>query len=363
MARILIVSEYFHRIDSPRALRTKELSLELVKQGHFVKVICSISNLPTEYKTINNLSFEDLGEKNPNKFPLFRLLFGVRLHYFLNKILLILFEYPNILLFNLVRLKLKKEAKYDLLISIGQPYPIHWGVASIWSNRIANKWVADCGDPYALLKNDSYSKPFYFNWIEKWFMKKCDFVSIPIDAAKNSYFKEFSSKLVVIPQGLTFPIINTSFSRSEGTIHFAYFGDIYPYQKPAVRFLNFLSKQNVDFKFKVYSKGADFFKNKIENQMLKKCEINTPIDRCVLLSTLKDVDFLVYFPYEKPGQQPFKLVDYTFLGKPIICFDNNVKSEQILLEFLHRNYSNKSVGVDLENYRIENVANQFLSLI
>lgn len=364
MARILIISEFFHKIDSPRALRAKELAFELVKKGHYVYVICSLANLPEQFYSIENLVFEDLGQKKKLEFKWISILFGKRISYLISKIMLILFEYPNILLMKPVRSCLKKQSGFDLLISIGQPYPIHWGVASIWSNKIAKKWVADCGDPYALLKNDTYFKPYYFRWIEKWFMRKCDYVSIPIESARSSYFNEFSSKIVVIPQGLSFPDINTTVKSSEITISFAYFGDIYPYQKTAIRFIHLLARQTyINYKFIIYSKGTEFFLKNMDENTRKKSEIHLPIERFQLLKSLSSVDFLVYFPYEKPGQQPFKLVDYTFLNKPILCFKNDLISENVFLEFLNGNFSNKSKGVELESYKVENVAKQFLSLI
>jgi len=58
------------------------------------------------------------------------------------------------------------QTKYDLLISIAVPYPIHWGVAAVWakdkSKNLAPNWIADCGDPYCFQENDTFKPPFYF---------------------------------------------------------------------------------------------------------------------------------------------------------------------------------------------------------
>jgi hypothetical protein len=95
----------------------------------------------------------------------------------------------------MVKKKLKTEnACYDLLISIAVPHTVHWGVAACrsTSHQIANTWVADCGDPYVGQENDSFKVPFYFSWVEKWFMRKADFISVPTNGAIAAYFPEFS---------------------------------------------------------------------------------------------------------------------------------------------------------------------------
>jgi hypothetical protein len=79
-----------------------------------------------------------------------------------------------------------KPGTFEKLISIAFPYPVHWGVAAIWDkkrseNNPAKLWIADCGDPYMLQENDTFTPVFYFGWVEKWFCKKIDYLSVPTE--------------------------------------------------------------------------------------------------------------------------------------------------------------------------------------
>ena len=95
---------------------------------------------------------------------------------------------------------LKKEKGHDLILSIAHPYPIHWGVASIWNKNqsIAKYWIADCGDPYLNQDNGGWKPPYYFGFVEKWFMRKATFITVPIVEALSGYFKEFHDKIKII---------------------------------------------------------------------------------------------------------------------------------------------------------------------
>lgn len=59
------------------------------------------------------------------------------------------------------------EQKYDLLISIGLPFAIHWAVAhKIAGRNIADCYVADYGDPFSKFNIATKVAP-YFQFIEK----------------------------------------------------------------------------------------------------------------------------------------------------------------------------------------------------
>ena len=93
-----------------------------------------------------------------------------------------LFLYPFILLTRNLRKSLKNETGYDLLISIASPFPVHFGVAlATKENKALCKiWVADCGDPFVGNCTARLPAPFYFHWLEQWFCKKPNYISIPI---------------------------------------------------------------------------------------------------------------------------------------------------------------------------------------
>lgn len=368
--KIIIVSRSFYPENSPRSLRTTELVKEFARQGHEVTLLTLKNDQHHEsFEAEHGVTIKDFG---PLKFSPVELDgssgFTRIIKRVLRRGLLQLFEYPDIELMYRVKKALQKESGYDLLISIAVPYPIHWGVA--WARReenpIAETWVADCGDPYYGLENDSFNKLFYFAWVEKWFCRKADFITIPFEGGESAYFEEFHSKIKVIPQGLSFPLeINgEQYSNNENeTVTFAYFGNIQSYLHYAEPFLEKLNTVEKDFKFIVYTQNKELFREKLDHQTLKKCELNSYVEREKLLSRLSSVDFLIHFPYRKDSQKSLKLIDYNFLRKPILEYKNDHFSDEVFREFLEFNFENKRDFEDYEKYKIENVSASFIELL
>lgn len=283
----------------------------------------------------------------------------------LRRLLNILLDYPNIEYYFKVRRQLKKIKGFHALISVASPHSIHWGVASVWNNNLAHKWIADCGDPYALLKSDTINKLFYFRYIEKWFMNKTDYITVPLNEAKKAYFKEFHHKIRIIPQGLCFPKLANK-NNNDSTVEpvkFAYLGNVRSYQHYAIPFLKTLKDIKTSYQFTVYTNHTDFFLSKIDKTQLQYCSIHHYQDRMSVLEAVCDIDFFIFFPYKDNTQLPFKLIDYNFLDKPVLSFKNDVKSKKTFFEFLNRDFKNRMELPSLDIYKIEKVAEQFTKLI
>ncbi|MBK9042486.1 MAG: hypothetical protein IPN97_04570 [Saprospiraceae bacterium] len=133
---------------------------------------------------------------------------GILLSRILTRILLQVFEYPDIKIMFDVKSGLKKIQKesFDLMISIAVPHPTHWGVAfAIKSGyKVSKVWIADCGDPYMGDKTDTFRKFFYFKYFEKSWCHLVDFITVPFEGAIKGYYKEFHDKIKIIPQGFNF---------------------------------------------------------------------------------------------------------------------------------------------------------------
>jgi len=192
--KILIVSAVFYPSISPRSMRTTELAKEFARQGHEVTLYLPESGYdysdflkehPIRIKSLGKATFREIQVKGKGPVRLLRRS--------LRRILGLLFEYPGIELMFKVSRRLRKESGYDMLISIAVPFTIHWGVARARSNRkpIAETWVADCGDPYMGDTTDSFKKPMYFKYVEKWFSRKADYITIPFEGARSAYYPEF----------------------------------------------------------------------------------------------------------------------------------------------------------------------------
>jgi len=363
--RILIVCRSFYPEISPRSFRATELAKEFARQGHEVTVCLSQKN--NDYTALKNeygIIFKFMPPVKWKSVPIIEK--GI-LHWpsrAIRRLLQLMLEYPDIELMFKVKRVLKKEKGYDLLISIAVPYPIHWGVAMACSkkHRIATIWVADCGDPYMGVQTDSFKKMFYFKYLEKWFMKKADYISIPVETARQGYFNEFHYKIKVIPQGFKFQNEKRNANIQINPIPtFAYAGNFVPGQKDPSEFLEFLSSINKQFKFYVFTSTKALVK-KYQGMLNSKLIINDIIPREELLDFLSSVDFVVNFDYNTTVQIPSKLIDYAIVGKPIL----NVKKtldKVTIMEFLNGDYKNAYKIDNIEQYRIENVCKAFLTLI
>ncbi len=364
--KILITTTAFYPENSPRSIRATELAKGFALAGNEVTVVAPLKSKTVELAQKFGFELKDLGPmrfkyiKLPEKGGLKRNIIRV-----VSRVLNLLVEYPEIGWYFNVKNALKNERGYDLLVSIAVPYPVHWGVASIHNqrNKIAKTWVADCGDPFYGLKNDSFKKMFYFKYIEKNFCRKADFITIPLEEARDCYFSEFHSKIKVIPQGFYFP--NSIESKEvifNPKIVFAYTGNIRSYMHYAIPFLRLLSKTRYDFEFLLLTEDSVIF-SELENFIPSKYQVLPYLDREEMYKLLANVNFFIHFPYLKEGQQSLKLVDYYFMGKPIFSYNDTNKAELIFEEFMNGDFTNSYELQNPEKYRIENVVKQFLELV
>jgi hypothetical protein len=366
--KILIVSASFYPQNSPRSFRTTELAKEFACQGHEVVVYIPFrgfdySDYANEFhlqmKNLGVLSFKDTKLKGNRIEMLIRR--GIK------RVTELIFEYPDIELMFKVSNCLKHESEYDILISIAVPYPIHWGVAKVRSkeHKIADIWVADCGDPYMGCSTDSFKKPFYFKFIEKWFFRKCDYISIPFDALKEKFYQEFHDKIVIIPQGFRLDEIKLAEKVNNQVLTFAFAGSIIPGIRDLDLFFEFLKGINSEFKFYVYTQQPDYF-IKFKRQFKERLEIRRYLPRLQLLYELSKYDFLINVDTIFDNQSlntafPSKLIDYSFTKRPILNICSNSINEEIIHEFIQGNYTRRR-EVNNDKYKIETVTARFLGL-
>ncbi|MDZ7693144.1 MAG: hypothetical protein U5K69_18825 [Balneolaceae bacterium] len=162
----------------------------------------------------------------------------------MNRGLNLLFEFPDIEWMWKVKNALKQESGYDLMISIAAPHSVHWGVAFARNekHRIAETWIADCGDPFMGTVLDTFPKLFYFKYLEKAFCRKADFITVPIEEAKEAYYPEFRDKIRIIPQGFNFNEIDVDRSsyQPNDVSTFAYAGSLIPGGRDPSELLRYL---------------------------------------------------------------------------------------------------------------------------
>lgn len=364
--KILLVSNGFYPEISPRSFRATELAKEFIRQGHEVTVISKFREFDySAFLKEYPLTLKMWGKTRFKTVPPFRNNLLNWVSRAINRSLLMLFEYPSIEDFFQVIGMLKYERSYNLMISFAYPYPVHWGVAYARSmeNRISDIWVADCGDPYMGEQTDSFKKLFYFRYIEKWCFRKCEFIAVPIEEARKAYYDEFSYKIRVIPQGFSFDLyIEDDVTHSNQIPTFAFAGSLTMYMDSAPSFFDLLIQTDFPFLFIIYTENLGWASEYVV-KLKDKVEIRSYIPREELIRDLSMVDFVVNFMYNTDVQKSSKLITYAIAQKPILNIEPHKSFTDSFLQFVNHDFSARYEVNDLDQYRIEVVANQFISLI
>lgn len=365
--KIVIVSSAFYPFNSPRSFRATELAKEFSRQGHKVTIITPRYTEHTQFEEVFGVTIKDMGQ--PKWKPIE--LKGAGINLFLRRIFKrftgLLFEYPRIEFIGMVMRALKNEKNYDILISIAVPYPIHWGVAAIWKknrkNNLAKKWIADCGDPYMGENNDSFRKPFYFKYVEKWFMRKVDYIAVPTEGSINGYYPEFHSKIKVIPQGFRFEDIKVyKGEKQQNHPVFAYPGMFIPGRRDPTELFEYLCTLPEYFEFFIYTSTTKWVEPYIEKSK-GRIQLKPMIPREELLYELSKMDFMVNFENADNKQTPSKLIDYIIINKPILSVKTGALNTEIIGQFFQRDYSSAKIIENTDQYRIENVYKEFINLV
>lgn len=355
--KILIISGDFFPYNSPRSFRTTELVKQFVRLGHDV----------TLYIPKDNKNRDAFLKDFPIKLKFYDISQGIKgtglMARVISRLLNQFFEYPDVCMVSSIKNKLLKESGYDLLISIAMPHPIHWAVGKLYNNghKIADTWVADCGDPYMLCGTNRIPRPFYFKKIEKLWCRNCSYISVPTKEAKSGYYPEFINKIRVIPQGFDFSEIKLKEYKKNLVPTFVFSGNIIPHVRDPRPLMDYLCKLNRNFKFIFYTTKHHLL-TPYKESLGDKLEINSYIPRLDLLYELSGVDFLVNIENSTTVQTPSKLIDYSLTGRPILSVNPLDLDTKVIDEFLDGNYSHQFKINNLEQYNIINVANHFLNL-
>ncbi len=369
--KILIVSTSFYPLNSPRSFRTTELVKEFSRQGHDLTIVTpKDQKIHAKFEEDYNVKIIDLKLK---KNATFRYTGNIKiislLKRVLNRLLQVLFEYPDIQIFFKLKNSLKGLNNFDLLISIATPHQVHWGISRVWRKKktpLAKKWIADCGDPYVGRENDSFPVLLHFHYIEKWFCNKVDYITVPTEGSISGYFPVFRNKIKVIPQGFNFQEVEKIVANAgqntnkPDEISFAYAGLFIPGKRDPSEFLKFILSTNYQFKFHIYTQSSNLVLPFVEDDRIV---LHDFIPRNQLLIELSRMYFLVNFANAGSKQTPSKLIDYAILKKPILNITTGISDFEIVDSFFNKDYSNGMKIDNISKYKIENVAKQFEDII
>lgn len=365
--KILVISQHIFPIQTPRAHRTTELVKELSRKGHEVTVYAVLGKYNySAFQQEFNIKVKNIPlrfQKHPynsdgdGKRTLIDKILG--------RILRKTFEFPNIEFMLRTPVIIKKETGFDALITIADPHQIHWGAAKAKRKNLENfpkVWIADCGDPF--MNNDhTYRHYYYFARLEKLFCKLCDYITVPVEEAKEGYYEPFRNKIKVIPQGFEFDLSQSYKEPSNEIITFAYAGTFYKDIRNPDKLLSILSSSKKEFKFVIFTLFTELI-TPFKELLGSRLEIRKPVKRDELIEELKKMDFLVNIEnLNCPTQIPSKLIDYSLTGRPILSVNPIEPNEKNIESFLQRDYTSKFIVPDLNQYHISRVTDQFVTLI
>ena len=372
MKKIAIVTASFAPISTPRANRATELAKEFAKQGCLVTVYNCTSVVDGTFNINENIRVVDLNirkasimkSSTKNNVTYTILDKGIIL---IRKLVYYFFLGSWLLYLLGLKKKLRFDDKYDLLISIGLPFTIHWGASlRIHGHNIARCYVADYGDPFSR-GNDNLKCAKYFQWIEKKVIDKFDYITIPTYNAIDSYtWLKSSDCIKVIPQGFNFSEVKTLDYVPNKIPTFIYAGIFYSDIRNPKNLFDCLLKLDFDFCFIIYTvKGLQdsysFIKPYID-KLGSKLVIYDSIPRLALIEKLSVADFLINMSNTSANQIPSKLIDYALSHRPIYsCTPNSIDLDK-LISFCKGDYTG-SENINLRDYDITTIVNSFFSLM
>ncbi len=378
--KILIIAYHFYPAITPRAFRAFELTKQLAKEGHEVKILLPGSDY--DYAEICkkynfSVDFVDYKKTSGTTSSVVKISHSWSrelLKKSVKKIMLCFFPGGKATMFYFYYVYKKlmdHHEEQDMIISIATPIDTHIGTAmAIKRNRYLRDTtvkVADYGDP--LYKDPTLPNcPFYF-WMEKFIASQFDFITTPTEKALP-VFRNFKKKeeIKVIPQGFDFSETKLADYQENDIPTFAYAGMFYEDIRNPKVLLDFLLKlhaDGVDFKFIIYTKTENPNNTRIlekyKNILGSKLIVKQAIPRLDVIFELSKMDFLINIDNLAAHNIPSKLIDYALTKRPILSFNQLSFSENVFMEFLNRDYRH-SLHIDLDRYNIKTVTKQFLDL-
>lgn len=362
--KIVIISRTIFPTNAPRSFRATELAKEFANQGHEVYLYAVLGKHNYDYFSSKyGIKVRNIGRMKFAKIDSDGNHFHNRFDSILSRLFHKTLEFPDVeLMFKIPKI-IRNEKNIDLLITVAIPHPIHWGASLAkwkYKKNFPKIWIADCGDPY--MGNKFHHHYFYFKFIEKWFCKNVDFITIPFEGAKTGYYIEFHEKLRIIPQGFSFIDINILEEFIENDVlTFVYAGVFYENIRDPCLFLEYISQSKVDFRFIIYTRSKSILEPYLDilgNRLI----VLDYLSREELLKELAKSDFLVNFENGTENQIPSKLIDYALAKRPILSIKSNVLEKELIDSFLNRNYESQLIVENIDQFNIKNVANNFMNL-
>lgn len=358
MKNLLLISHWYYPRNNPRSFRARALADELIKRGYNVDILIGEKKKLVEGSKLKYFYAAEHEHESKASDNIKRCIILKKMMTFIigEKFYFTHFHY----------LEKCISKKYDGIISIGNPFYSHYLAVKLkkrWKNSVCT--ICDCGDPNYI------GFPYHsmlVKAIQKYVFCNVSFITVPIPESIEYYINYIERKKIkVIPQGFSMENIKLKkYIENKDSVRFAYAGRFYKDIRNPEKLLGFLSTIDMDFQFTIYT---DFnntvyreilipYKKRLGNKLILKPFLRR--EECIL--ELSGYDFLINIENLTHIQAPSKLIDYTIAGRPILDCNPGRIPEETIKKFLKKDYSDQLI-VDISKYKIENVTEQFISLL
>ena len=217
----------------------------------------------------------------------------------------------------------------------------------------------DCGDPFML--NPFIKVPKFMKRFEDMWCSMCDYIAVPTKESYKGYYEQYWNKIRVIPQGFDFSKTPIAEYKKNAVPTFLFMGSIYPGVRDPRSFMDYLLKFDKPYKFIMMMRSP--FEEKYIKESNGQIEYIIGKGRKDVVWECSKADFLINITNPSTVQTPSKLVDYGIAGRPVLDVENDFSDPSNFLKFFEGDYSQDHKIGFLDNYRIENVACQFVELM
>ena len=370
----MVLSRWFNPSKNPRAFRTSELVRELSVRGYMVDLFAPCNAVFDDSFSIAHIKHYGVkscgGRREGAESDLGKQSILIKSIYSLLRNAVYYFSGGGIrdIVYSLHLLKTlymnARNKEYDVVIAISYPfYVLLATVIYTYLNKKNSIKIADCGDPFYY--NPEFKKVFYIKYIERFVLRRFQWLIIPMEDAVPSYQHcAMVERIRIIPQGFRLLSVRHDEYVPHDIPVFCYAGVFYKKIRDPRFFLEYLCNVNSDFCFVVYALN-DSFTNQIllsyKKKLGEKLLVKVPVEREHLIHEMAKMDFVLNFDNENSNQRPSKLIDYAMTQRPILSFNRQTFRPEVFQAFLKGDYS-AQYHVDLEQYDIRRVVDQFEAL-
>lgn len=348
-------------MQGPRAFRTAELSEQLVAMGHEVVLYTVMGKYDySQYTKDTGVKLRNIKTRfatNANDGTGRYTIFDRFMFHFFHRLLM----WPQCEFHFAVERIIKENPNMDMLITIAYPHSIHSGAARAKRHHpdiFPKTWICDCGDPFML--NPFFNSPRYLKRYEDMWCSECDYIAVPTDSSYKGYYEQYWDKIRVIPQGFKFERTPIAAYKPNGTPTFLFVGSIYPGVRDPHAFMDYLLTLDKPYKFKMMMRTP--LEERYVTESNGQIEYITGKGRKEVVWECSQADFLINITNPSTVQTPSKLIDYGIAGRPILDVSNDFSDPTLFLQFCQGDYAGKHDITFLDQFRIENVVQQFLDL-